>query len=206
MDTNSSRNEGQKPFEDYYRRSKNWDPAPLLLRALEMIGPAEYIRCAIDLGCGVGQNTQALVKNNWAVTAVDVDPDAIEGLRERARTFSLHERALLTIQQAEFMQATWPDVDLVVAMNSLPFCTASEFPVLWQRIVSSINPGGMFVGTLFGKRRTWPPGTFAVTLADVARLFAPFRRLDVLFETEEDGQNRAGEPIHWHVYRVIATK
>ena len=38
---------------------------------------------AIDLGCGEGRDTVEILRQNWAVLAIDQNPDAIASLRNR---------------------------------------------------------------------------------------------------------------------------
>lgn len=57
-----------KNKENYYKITKNRGPNFLTTEFLKLgITPGK----AIDLGCGAGRDTVALIKNNWEVLSID---------------------------------------------------------------------------------------------------------------------------------------
>ncbi len=157
---------------------------------------------AVDLGCGQGRDTLAMLRRGWRVLAIDAEPEAIARLRSGAG-----EESRLETQVASFDEATWPPADLVNAGYALPFCPPDHFDDLWNRVVTSIRPGGRFSGQLFGDRDDWagdPEMTFQ-THEEAVRLLAPFEleRFDV---EDADGQTATGDAKHWHVFHVIARR
>ena len=155
----------------------------------------------VDLGCGQGRDTLAMLRRGWRVLAIDAEEEAIARLRIRAA-----DEPRLETRVASFADAEWPDADLVNAGYALPFCPPDRFGALWQRVVASVCPGGRFSGQLFGDHDEWAgSGIVVQTRAEVEELLRPFdvERLD---EVDEDGSTITGRPKHWHLYHVVARK
>ena len=157
---------------------------------------------AVDLGCGQGRDTLAMLELGWHVLAIDAEPEAIQRLRARAG-----DEPRLETRVASFVDAGWPDADLVNAGYALPFCPPEQFDEVWARVVASVRPGGRFSGQLFGDRDEWvndPELTF-LTRTDALRLLAGFE-LERFDEEDADGQTALGDAKHWHVFHVIARR
>lgn len=187
-------------WEDYYRAVEGRAPRPLFVEAL---GLTQRPGVGVDLGCGDGTETLALLAAGWTVVAVDAAPEGVERL-----SAAVPEAAAgrLTTLVAPFRQLELPEADFVYAGLSLPFCDPGDFGEAWRRITAAVRPGGVLAVHLFGPRDTWantPDMTFH-TREDVNALLGGFeiRRLD---EQDEEGQAVSG-PKHWHVFHVIATR
>jgi trans-aconitate methyltransferase len=187
-------------WHDYYVQNADRVPRELLLDAVEAVEPGE----AIDLGCGSGVETAALLERGWRVLAIDREPEAIERLRSRVPSSALPR---LSTRVAAFEDLTrLPAADLVHAAFSLPFCRPQSFALLWSLIRGALSPGGAFVGELFGVRDSWandPEMTFHT--ADAVRTLLEGLVLDVLEEDEHDGEATSG-PKHWHVFHFVARR
>jgi SAM-dependent methyltransferase len=162
---------------------------------------------AVDLGCGDGRDTVEMLRRGWRVHAIDSEADGIARLEARVPA---EARGRLTTAVAKFEEARWPRCELVNASFSIPHCSPSDFPGLWERIVESIKPGGRFAGQFFGVNDSWakkPDGVTRTyhTRAEVDALLAPFA-VEMLDEVEKDGKNAFGEPKYWHVFHVVARK
>ena len=156
----------------------------------------------VDLGCGQGRDTLAMLKRGWRVLAIDAEPEAIERLRARAG-----DEPRLETRVASFAEAQWPEADLVNAGYALPFCPPAEFDGLWERLVASVRPGGRFSGQLFGDRDEWA-GDDQLTFVSRDRalqLLEPFQ-LERFDEEDEDGKTALGDAKHWHVFHVVARR
>jgi SAM-dependent methyltransferase len=170
------------------------------LRRFELEGVTRGV--GVDLGCGAGRDTVALLESGWTVYAVDAESEAIERLLAISPTTDR-----LHTQVARFAVAEWPPCDLVNSSFALPFCHPSDFATVWDRIVASLRTGGRFSGQLFGNRDGWAVNddmTFH-TRNDAEALFSAFER-ESFDEVEEDGQTATGKPKHWHVFHVVARK
>ena len=156
----------------------------------------------VDLGCGAGRDTIALLEQGWTVYAIDAEAEAIGRLLANAPTTDR-----LHTQVATFAAADWPVCDLVNSSFALPFCHPSDFAIVWDRILTSLRTGGRFSGQLFGDRDGWAMNedmTFH-SRNDAEALFSTFER-ESFEEVEEDGHTATGRPKHWHVFHVVARK
>ena len=183
------------------------EPRATLLEALRRFeGEGEpRDRFGVDLGCGTGQDTVELLRRGWHVLAVDGQDEAIDRLR--ALGLSEDERGRLETRVSRFETAEWPAADLVNSSFALPFCLPSDFPAVWERIVSSLRSGGRFSGHLFGDRDEWSNEddmTFQ-TRAGAEALLSGFE-VELFDEIEEDSETAVGEPKHWHFFQIVARR
>jgi tellurite methyltransferase len=183
-----------------YYEAAGTDPRPTLRAALERFGDTTGL--AVDLGCGAGRDTLALLERGWTVHAIDAEQEAIDRLLASApQTDGLHT------QVASFVDARWPTCDLLNSSYALPFCDPADFTAVWARIVESIVPGGRFAGQLFGDRDEWR-GEEGMTFhrrSEAEALFADFE-LEQFDEHDEDGTTAVGAQKHWHLFHVVARK
>ncbi len=188
-------------------------PRDLLLRALEAFGPdasGGEPRVALDLGAGLGHETEELLRRGWRVTATDASGRMLDLIRRRAEAIGAADR--LSLVHARFEATPMPpsSFHLVHAGFSLPFCPAKHFARVWDALMDSIRPGGRFVGQLFGPNdefvRTSPAGALTAHGADeVRRLLHGFEIL-VHEEIDRPGETAAGVPKYWHVHHLIAAR
>ena len=170
-----------------------------MLGALRRFGSPGF---GVDLGCGQGRDTFAMLERGWQVLAIDAEAEAIERLRRRAG-----DEPRLEARVASFVEADWPEADLVNAGYALPFCPPARFDGVWARVVASVRPGGRFSGQLFGDRDEWaadPELTFLTRDEALGRLEGfELERFD---EEDAQGKTALDEPKHWHVFHVIARR
>jgi len=189
-------------WTEYYERTAGRPPRRTLLAALQRFGPGAGRR-AVDLGCGDGRDTVALLAAGWRVLAIDAEPAAIERLSAR----DLPPGAALETRCARFEDAEWGEVDLVNASFALPLVPPERFPALWAKISSSLAPGARFSGQLFGERDGWR-GEKAITFlsrAEAEPLFAGFA-VELFEEEETDAATPYGKRKHWHLFHIVARK
>lgn len=189
----------------YYQKRKVAPPRPLLLDVMARFTADSSVhrRQAIDLGCGAGSDTLALLEQGWHVLAIDQQAEAIEHLHA---TVPDARRAQLQTLVTPFEGLTLPSADLIYAGYSLPFCRPERFTTVWQQINQAIRPGGRFAGQIFGERDQWasnPKMTF-FTEDETRALFTGFV-LEHFHEVDEDGKATTG-PKHWHYFDIIAQK
>jgi SAM-dependent methyltransferase len=183
-------------WSDYYEANDGRAPRDQLL---DVLGRFDRPGDAVDLGCGSGIDTLAMLERGWRVLAIDAEAEAIDRLRQRAS-----ERTGLETQRAPMEEVTIPSADLVWASYSLFFCDPARFPDVWGRIGEAIRPGGRFAGELLGDHDTWATredGT-AMTRAEAEALFDGWT-VERFEEEENDGEACSG-PKHWHLFHVIA--
>jgi trans-aconitate methyltransferase len=201
-----AQSEEQKSWSDFYKALAGRPPRPLFIEAVAYSDdrPATTVaRWAVDLGCGDGTETLALLQAGWHVLAIDQQSEAISWVQSKVPP---ELRPRLQTRVTAFEELHLPPVDFVYAGFSLPFCRPQHFVTLWTTIATALHPGGMLAGQLFGEHDSWasePEMTFH-TRTDVLTLLEPFE-IKVLREVEEDGQALRG-PKHWHIFHIIARK
>jgi trans-aconitate methyltransferase len=185
----------------YYRWNQGRAVRDLLDRALAAYGEVAAGAAAVDLGCGSGQETRAMLDAGFAVTAVDVTPSAIEIVSAYPEVGTT-----LTPLLSAMQDAVLPAVDLLYAGYSLPFCPPQDFERLWSSVCEAVRPGGLLAVDLFGTRDEWA-GEAGMTFVDRARIDELTAGLDVVWldEVDQDGSAYAG-PKHWHRFEVVGRR
>ena len=191
----------------YYETSAGRPPRPIFVDALTRFETnlAESTpRYAIDLGCGGGTESLALLHNGWRVLAIDREPAAIDYVLSKAT--GAH-RARLETRVASLEGLSLPPADFVHAGYSLPYCAPAYFDRLWRAIATSICLNGRFAGQLFGVRDSWASNTDMTfhTAEQVERLLHGVFVVELLQEVDEDGDSFRGAK-HWHIFDIIARK
>jgi tellurite methyltransferase len=167
--------------------------------------PARHIaRFAVDLGCGGGRDSRALLRAGWHVLAMDREPAALRVLEEAAGP-ELGRR--LDTAAGDFATFEVPPCDLVNASLCLPFVELAEFERMWARIVAALPLGGRFAAMVFGDR-DGSAGEAGMTCLPAARfeeLLSGFE-IELWTDTEEDRPTALGDPHHFHLIEFVARK
>jgi ubiquinone/menaquinone biosynthesis C-methylase UbiE len=107
-----------------------------------LVKPGDH---CLDLGCGIGYFTipmATMVGDSGAVTAVDVQPQMLEGVRRRAQRAGLESRVRLHL-------ATGPGLDVHDPVDfALAFWMLHEVPdqsAFLQGVFAALEPGGRFL-------------------------------------------------------------
>ena len=189
-------------WNEYYKKIQGRAPRQLLLDALEKFPSGESLQ-AVDLGSGDGTETVVLLARGWNVLAVDGEPAGIQRLMDKVP----HEAQVrLQTQVAKFEEVILPAADLIHASYSIPFCHPDHFPVLWEKVVNALKPGGRFAGQFFGVHDSWADNK-DMTFHTEAQVRAMLAGLEIEYFHEEDADGQAASgPKHWHVFSVIARK
>ncbi len=195
-----------RDWKGYFQAIDGRAPRETLIDAIQRFEsePTDSQRFAVDLGCGEGRDSAALLRAGWKVHAIDGHPDGIARLVNRS---DLHDPSKLTMQLAGFESVEIPRCDLLNASSSLPFCNPEHFEDLWSRIVKAIVPGGRFSGQFFGDRDSWASikDRSHHTKTQVDAFLVPFE-IELLKEEEREGQDCDGTQKHWHVFHIVAKK
>jgi SAM-dependent methyltransferase len=188
-------------WSDYYRANEDRSPREMLLEVLERFGAGE--REAIDLGCGSGIDTLAMLERGWRVFASDAEVEAIDRLRSRVPAI-FEPRLTAVVARMEDLEL--PEAHLVWAGYSLFFCSPERFAEVWSGVRSAIRPGGRFAGQLLGERDTWAPKDDISAFSRAAALeLLEGLELERFEEDEEDGEACSG-PKHWHVFHAVGRR
>jgi SAM-dependent methyltransferase len=185
-------------WSDYYDEHEGREPRPMLLETIEDMPDGR----AVDLGCGAGDDTLALLERGWRVVAIDAEEEAIRRLRARVPQ---EVAAHLETQRGRMEDVELPPTDLVWASFSLFFCRPDRFADVWSGIRTAVRPGGRFAGQLLGERDTWAADedSSSFTHAEARSLFDGWT-VERFEEEEEDGEACGGQKKHWHVFHVVA--
>ncbi|BCW66008.1 methyltransferase [Arthrobacter sp. NicSoilB4] len=191
-----------KVWADYNAAQADRPVRSLCLDAMALAGPGTGRR-AIDLGCGAGKETLALLNNGWHVHAVDSLPDT----PDRLRAIAPDADGRLSIEVRAFQElGILPPADLIFAGYSLPFIHPDTFGGFWAIVLDALQHNGVLAVNLFGDRDSWadiPEWNFH-SEPEARQLFAGLEI--VKFEVyDADGQSFRG-PKHWHIYDVVARK
>ncbi|MFD0964052.1 class I SAM-dependent methyltransferase [Pseudofulvibacter geojedonensis] len=160
---------------------------------------------AIDLGCGSGVDTFAMLSAGLQVLAIDKEISAIKHIKQKIEQTPF--KTQLELLDKSFEEVKLPNCKLLNASFSLPFCKPTHFKGFWSEIVSAIKPNGWFSGHFFGKEDGWYPNneiTFLST-AEIRALFSDFE-IKVFEEVNKVGKTINNKEKQWHVYHVVAQK
>lgn len=196
----------RRGWSAYYEKTGHRPPRPTVLRALDAFGaegrpdPA----LAVDLGCGSGRDTIAILERGWSVLAVDAAPEAVEALRGRD---DLPATAGLDTLVSRHEDLSLPRCHLVNAGFSLPLCPRESFFDVWDRIVLALRTGGRFSGQFFGGRDSWS-GDASMTHLSRSEVETCLRGLETEYfvEEEDDSVTPRGEAKHWHIFHLVVRK
>ena len=157
---------------------------------------------AVDLGCGEGRDSAALLARGWRVVGIDGHESAFEFQRKRP---GLLGHPLFEARLERFEECSIPRCRLLNSSFSLPFCHPDAFDALWTVIRAAIEPGGRFAGQFFGDRDTWATieDRSHHTRLQVEKLLLGME-LEHFQEEEKDSTDSEGQDKHWHVFHVVA--
>jgi SAM-dependent methyltransferase len=134
-------------FEEFYARAEGdiqkiyWadlEPNPLLLDWIKNCRPTADLK-AITIGCGLGDDAEAISRHGYRVTAFDISPSAIEMCRQRFMDSKVaYKVADLFALPAEWMRA----FHLVYECNTIQILKGPSRAQAISTISSLVAPGG----------------------------------------------------------------
>lgn len=200
--------EARPDWPGYYEATADRPPRRTTLTALAARRSGPGSDSAVDLGCGGGRDTAALLEAGLTVLALDKVPEA--GAALQAHFPAAWNNGQLTFRRTDLSAADLglPPSGLVNASFCLPLCPPDRFDGLWSQIGRAVVPGGLFAGHLFGPSDSWArrgDGLTIHTRGDVDARFAGWELL-LIDEEETDSITPRGEAKHWHVFHVVARK
>ncbi|BCY05437.1 trans-aconitate 2-methyltransferase [Actinoplanes sp. L3-i22] len=167
-------------------------------RAMDLAGRGAG-RTAVDLGCGAGRETRALLDDGWRVVAYDSDPTMLVAADRGHPALTAH---LLGFEQITEL----PPADLIYAGYALPFQEPASFDRVWTLIRAALRPGGRVAVDVFGVHDAWSATPWMTFLtAAGARALADGLTIEHWHEQDEIGPAFSG-PKHWHVFELIARR
>jgi SAM-dependent methyltransferase len=115
---------------------------------------------ALDLGCGVGLSSIALIKKGWTVYALDKHKEVLDIFKSRISEVKAQlkpeEPALgkYAIINKDITDMSLKEnlLDLVLAEDVLPYLSPDSLIPTIKKIYKALLPGGVFIGTLLINR------------------------------------------------------
>ena len=135
-------------FEAFYEKRKNEGPRKNITWFLNKHTEPGI---AVDLGCGVGNDTIALIKSGWTVYAFDAENTESQILEELTE----EEKKRFIFRQGLIQDVEIPKCDLVVANLSLQYLKKEEFKEVIDKIYKSLNSGGYFLSVMLTNKDPW---------------------------------------------------
>ncbi len=179
-------------------------PSSLLLHALRW---CEGEGVALDLGCGVGNDTVFLVNQGWRVWAIDSHSKSLQLLNSRGDIEAPYRLTTLKCSLESLHWKKLPPAQLIVADHALAFCRPDRFMRIWRNLCNQLVVGGRFVGQFYGVNFRGLNGSSVVFLNcdQVISLFDDFE-IEFFDEVEKDEWWTNSSFVHCHVFKVIARK
>jgi cyclopropane fatty-acyl-phospholipid synthase-like methyltransferase len=187
--------------------TRDRQPQPLTVDAIRLAQERHPGGIALEIGCGAGVESEAMLAAGLAVEAVDLHQEAIDWTLARIGAAGLDHRCTPRLGAIERLPIAARRYALIHARFALPFVGAADFPSLWDRLRDALLPGGIFAGQLFGPEdqfiRERPEGSMNFHDGSaVDRLldgFEPLQREEV----SKAGQTALGREKWWHVHHLL---
>ncbi|MFK8055451.1 MAG: class I SAM-dependent methyltransferase [Saprospiraceae bacterium] len=99
----------------------------------------------LDAGCGIGRNSEFFVRNDFDISGIDLEEQAIRGVREQAASWNA-EYDLDRFALADLIEVPFPDndFDFIISSAVLHFSTdRAHFTKLFKELVRVLKPGGI---------------------------------------------------------------
>ncbi len=119
----------------------HWGPHCPNEEALHLLGEVKGKR-TLEIGCGGGQNTIALVKRGAIATGIDLSDAQVEFARELARKEGVE--ATFMQSNAEDLSA-FPEASFDLALSAFAFQFVERMDRCCAEVVRVLRPGGLFV-------------------------------------------------------------
>jgi len=156
-------------FEEFYAHADGdihqvyWadlSPSPLLLDWIkEHTEPAQ--RTAITIGCGLGDDAEALAQHGYKVTAFDISPSAIAMCRKRYPNSAVK----YLVADLFHLPLEWRrGFDLVYECNTIQILKGPSRVRALEAITNVVAPGGDVLVSCRSRGPGEPPDTFPLAL------------------------------------------
>lgn len=195
-------------WERYLKEKADQSPRPFIVDALASLPSPFAGAIALDMGCGVGNETLLLLQKGYRVFAVDNQEFAFDILHKNPKLISYGDQLTpLVVSFEDFPPYPLPKVEMIVASYSLPYCNPHQFNKFWENLVRQLKEGGYFIG------HTFDPGFTAFSKKDQqqmtfhtrAQTLALFKEFDILHFKEVQHPGLAAGTFD-HFYEIVARK
>ena len=165
-------------------------PNPNLVRWLKESGTRGEDRRALDIGCGLGDNAEALAAAGFRVTAFDVAPSAIDWCRRRFATSSVDYRTADALKPPLEWRGAFDFIHECYTLQALPPDVREQ---LMASIASLLAPGGRLLVFARARDEAEPPGAlpWPLTRTELKR----FETLGLTCESFDDFLDFEDPPV-----------
>ena len=148
---------------------------------------------ALDLGCGNGDDSEALKSLGYEVVSIDIDSE-YAGIKSDIRDFK--------IEQGKYA--------VIICNNILPFIPDKEdVKRIIQDICKGLNLDGVAFFTLFGVNDEWShkPSMSFFGLSEISSYIKDLGIFVLEYSmTEGYGKTIKGDIKYWHIHRFLCAK
>lgn len=192
-------------WERYFQKNKDRDVRPLFLESLKYLNDSLNAKKELDLGCGVGVETFALLKNNFLVDSVDHQLEAKKYIESNLDPIYQSKFSFYLSDFSDFKYTK--QYDFVYAYHSLSFCKSEDFLKLTNDAVHCLKMNGVFAGSFFGEQDEWSLNgkVNGITKNDLLKILNSFEILSFK-ETLQNNAASTNECQKFHVFDVIAQR
>jgi SAM-dependent methyltransferase len=141
------RSNGYEQIADTFVRARNQRIGPATVREWsKSLAPGTEI---LELGCGFGVISQALIEGGFAVWGVDASPSLIAAFRGR---FPNAPAECAAAEDSGFFHRTF---DAIVAWGLMFLLSPETQVTVIRKVARALNPDGRFLFTSMSKPYTW---------------------------------------------------
>jgi SAM-dependent methyltransferase len=149
----------RKFFRDAYETGQHgWPetgPTPHVATLVRRLGAGRG-KSALDLGCGEGRHTILLARRGYQVTALDLEPLALQKARAHVRQAGL--RADFVAGNALRLRFHDAAFDLVLDYGCFHHVVTRDWPRYRREIARVLKPGGHLILSVFSTKFRHHPG------------------------------------------------
>ncbi len=141
-------------FKEAYRSGKHgWEaePSPYTLRFLDRLKKKLPGARLLDLGCGEGRHSVAAARYGFRVTAVDLEPGALERAKTRARAAGVKGLRFFKAD-ALALQFAPECFDIILDFGCLHHQRKADWPGYERSVLRTLKPGGYLILSVFSPR------------------------------------------------------
>lgn len=152
-------------------------PNLLLQKILPSLPPASH---CLDLGCGRGRDTLALLQNGHHVTGVDRSAKSLFVIKEQAQQSKKHlKRRLKLVQKSiETFEIPAKKYNCIIAFNSLSFLSRTDGIHVIESMKQGLSAGGYLIISAFTQTDPFyqeRPDGFFLHKNELRNIFSDFK-------------------------------
>lgn len=183
----------------YFNKHKGRKPKQQLLDALQYVKNKEL---ALDLGCGLMIESEAMIKNGFKKII------AIDNSNEIKNFIIPNKKIQFILSDFKNLKLNSESFDLINAEFALPFYGKDGFDKFFTDIKNSLKKDGIFTGQLFGTKDSWNKLNSKIIFHKKEEVLSLLQDFEILFFLEEhkEGSSASEEFKVWHIFRFIARK